>query len=161
MRIASLEKCIPNLDAKVQVIDERTQVILKVVQEVKEDAIKASQASHELSIKIAEAMVLLSTYERDKERLSMADKELKIEIEKVEDLAVKRTEDVIRIAAYEQDKTRLDAKHKDLKEEIELLRSHVQENRLTLAKSGLLMGGGGLVGVVVSFILYRVLEGLP
>ena len=160
MRIASLEKCIPSLDANIKIIDERTQVILEILKEVKGDALKTAQDSQSLSIKIAEAMMLLSSYERDKDRLEREDKQLMQEIEKVEDLAVKRTEDVIRIAAYEQDKDRLEVVHSEIKGDISKLLTMIQDTRITMAKSGLLMGGGGLIGLLLSLLVSRIFENL-
>ena len=70
MRIAALEKCVPKMGADIQIIDERTSVILNIVQELKQDLRDSSSASHELAIAHAEDLIRWQTYKEEKEKTS-------------------------------------------------------------------------------------------
>ena len=133
MRIASLEKCIPSLDAKIQVIDERTQIILNIVNEVKVGFAQTAEASHQLTIKNAEVF---------------------------QQLAIKNAETIVRMASYERDKERQETENKEIRGKINEVERLALGNQLTMAKYGLLMGGGGLIGALISLIASRLFENL-
>jgi len=92
IRIASLEKCVSSLDARTQVIDERTAQILSIVEKLQAGSEKLSDQSYGFALELARSEQRWTAYA--KEQTAMEDG-----LKEVEDLARKNQLTLVKIVA--------------------------------------------------------------
>lgn len=87
LRINRLENCVPQLEARMQVIDERTGAIFELVKELKDDIRSIADEAREMAMSHAANQEKWTAYEKDKDRLEREFEKLESRIREIEALA--------------------------------------------------------------------------